>query len=89
MGKWWQRTDGRPGMSWPGAAAAGLAAFPGLFLWLSLAQDGPIGGNLVGALGGGAFTVVLARFDPRTRGRRSGERDRARVRRRSGRRKPR
>lgn len=80
MGRWWERTDGEPGLSSPAAVLVGVAAAVGLFTWAVVTGDGPIDGDLVGATAAGLLVAVLVRLDLRERGRRSGQRDLERYR---------
>ena len=74
MDRWWRRTDGEPGLSWPAAILLGLAWAVGGLIWVVVTDDGPLDGDLVGAGGSGLLLVVLARVDIKERVRRRGNR---------------
>jgi hypothetical protein len=80
MRRWWERTDEEPGLSWPGAIVAAAVVAVGLFIWFVVTDDGPLDGDVVGAIGGGIAGIVFFRFSPRERIRRNAMRDAARRR---------
>jgi hypothetical protein len=80
VARWWQRTDGEPGLSWRGAFAFSATVSIGASLWWGVRGELDPLGVVVCAAVGTCIGALLPRYDFKALGRRAGERDAERIR---------